>query len=57
MCGALKPRFILHLDVEIITYALTLWGIFGRRKEIHDMIMKLHGQGHLDKDIAAIVND
>ena len=57
MCGALKPRFILHLDVEIITNALTLWGIFGRRKEIHDMIMELHKQGYLDKNIAKILND
>ena len=52
--GTLKPRFILHLDVEIITNALTLWGIFGKRKEIHDTIMKLHNQGYLDKDIAEI---
>ena len=57
MCGALKPRFILHLDVEIITNALTLRGIFGRRKEIHDMIMELHDHGYLDKDIAEILND
>ena len=55
--GTLKPRFILHLDVEIITNALTLWGIFGKRKEIHDTIMELHNQGYLDKDIAEILND
>ena len=55
--GALKPRFILHLDVEIITNALTLWGIFGKRKEIHDTIMEFHNQGYLDKDIAEILND
>ena len=57
MCGVIIPRFVLHLDVEITTNALTLWGIFGRRKEIHDMIMELHDQGYLDKDIATILND
>ena len=57
MCGIIIPRFVLHLDVEITTNALTLWGIFGRRKEIHDMIMELHDQGYLDKDIAEILND
>ena len=57
MCGVIIPRFVLHLDVEITTNALTLWGIFGRRKEIHDMIMELHDQGYLDKDIAEILND
>jgi len=43
--------------VEITTNALTLWGIFGKRKEIHDMIMELHKQGYLDKNIAKILND
>ena len=57
MCGVIIPRFVLHLDVEITTNALTLWGIFGRRKEIHDMIMELHDQGYLDKDIAKVLND
>ena len=33
MCGVIIPKFVLHLDVEITTNALTLWGIFGRRKE------------------------
>ena len=47
MCGIIIPRFVLHLDVEITTNALTLWGIFGRRKETHDMIMELHDQGYL----------
>ena len=56
MCGALKPRFILHIDVEIITNALSIWGIFGKRKEIHEMIMDLHDQGYLVKDIAKIMN-
>lgn len=51
MCGALKPRFILHIDVEIITNTLSIWGIFGKRKEIHEMIMDLHDQEYLDKDI------
>ena len=51
MCGALKPRFILHIDVEIITNTLSIWGIFGKRKEFHEMIMDLHDQGYLDKDI------
>ena len=43
--------------MEITTNALTLWGIFGKRKEIHDMIMELHKQGYLDKNIAKILND
>ena len=51
MCGALKPRFILRIDVEIITNTLSIWGIFGKHKEIHEMIMDLHDQGYLDKDI------
>jgi len=57
MCGALNPRFILHIDVEILTNALSIWGIFGRRKEIHELIMDLHNRGYLDKDIAKIMND
>jgi Mg-chelatase subunit ChlI len=52
----IKDRFELHIEVEIITNALTLWGIFNKRAEIHDQIVELHSQGFSDKEIARILN-
>ena len=54
--GILKPQFILHVEVEITTNAMSLWNIYGKRKDIHEMIMGLHAQGYLDKYFAKTLN-
>lgn len=53
--GILKPRSILHVDLEVTTYASSLWNVRGNRKESHAMIMDLHIKGYLDKGIAKIL--